>query len=91
MTDKKTDVLLSILPLTPIKYQKQMAAAIKFMELKEILNHYDAVQAQSQTDKNWRVSVVKAMMPKMNEKSREQMKQIMQIMEMQSLMQNVEG
>ena len=89
MKNKRTDALLAVLPLIDFKYQKQMAAAIKFMELRDVLRHYDAVAAQSRHDANWRQNVIKAMIPQMSEQNQKMMNQAVQVMEMQTMLENM--
>ena len=87
----KYDMLLAALPLVDFKYQRQMAAAIKFMELKNILRHYDDVAAHAKVDSNWRFNVMRALMPQMNSDNQKAMGQMIQMMEMQSLMHNMQN
>ena len=82
--------MLAVLPLIDFKYHKQMAAAIKFMELRDVLRHYDTLAAQSKQDANWRMKVVKALIPQMSENSQKTAGQMLQLMEMQSMMKNME-
>jgi len=89
MRKNRTDALLAVLPLIDFKYQKQMAAAIKFMELRDVLRHYDAVAIQSRHDANWRQNVIKAMIPQMSEQNQKMMNQAVQVMEMQTMLENM--
>jgi len=91
MKNSKTDVLLAVLPLVDFKYQKQMAMAIKFMELDSILRHYDNVSIQSKSDANWRSNLIKALIPQMAQKNQQNMNQLLQIMEMQEMMQGMQN
>ena len=85
MKSSRTDALLAVLPLVDFKYQKQMAVAIKFMELKNILQHYERVEMQSKSDADWRTNLIKALIPQMSEENQQSMNQFMQAMEMQKM------
>ena len=90
MRNSKTDALLAVLPLVDFKYQKQMAAAIKFMELDKILRHYDYIALEAKKDANWRTSLIKALIPQMAKKNQQNLNQLLQMVEMQEMMQNMQ-
>ncbi|MCL2168832.1 MAG: hypothetical protein FWB74_02265 [Defluviitaleaceae bacterium] len=86
MKNDKTHALLAVLPHIDFRYQKQMAVAIKFMELKKLLSHYDTVAQAKNAGENWRVSFLKAAMPHMNHENQKNLGQMLQALEMQEMM-----
>jgi len=81
----RTSALLAVLPHVDFKYKKEVAMAIKMMEMRDILRHYDSIDAQK-AEGSWRKEFLTAITPHMSETNQKTLQNMMQIMEMQEFM-----
>ncbi|MCL2575785.1 MAG: hypothetical protein FWE33_05065 [Defluviitaleaceae bacterium] len=81
----RTTALLAVLPHVDFKYQKEIAIAVKMMEMRDVLKYYENVKEQKQNI-NWRQDILKALTPHMSEKNKQTMETFMQVMQMQEIM-----
>jgi len=87
-TNSRTSALLAALPHINVKHQREMAIIIKFMEMRDVLEYYDTVQASNaeQGASSWKQNLLAAMLPHMSEKNQKTMSSFLQMMEMQEMM-----
>jgi len=81
----RTAALLAVLPHVDFKYKKEVAVAIKMMEMRDILRHYDNISAQKVSN-NWRQEFLTAITPHMSEANQKTLQSMMQVMQMQEIM-----
>ena len=86
----RTAALLSVLPHVDFKYKKEMAVAIKMMEMRDILRHYDHIGTEKQ-NANWRQEFLAAITPHMSEQNQKTLQSMMQVMQMQEMMGGMGG
>ena len=82
VADGRTAAFLAALPYLNFKYQRQVAMAVKIMEINDICKYYDTVGAvmAAKNHKNgnqWKLELVSAVLPYMSEQNQENVKNMM--------------
>ena len=85
--------LMAAVPHVGISMQKQLAIAIKLMEIRDICRHYDSIKTAEMPpkDPNWRKNTVNAIMPLLSEERQQNLSKIIKIMEIQEMVANIES